>query len=83
MADSGECNLPPFVFEIGFEITENMLTLNKVYNIYVEEDAHLIVNGLTGGKRTVQRLPIVQRMFNFAVTPVLRQIFKLPVGISV
>ncbi len=83
MAERGKCKLPPLGFEIGFEITENMLTLNKVYNFYVEEDAHLIVIGLTGGKRTVQRFPIVQRMFNFAVTPVLRQIFKLPVRVSV
>ncbi len=78
-AESEECNLPPFKFEIALEISDNMLTPNKVYNFYVEEDAYLVVNGLTGAKRTVQRFAIAQEMLDHAVAPVLRQVFKLPV----
>ncbi len=56
-----------------------MLTLNKVYNFYVEEDAHLVVNGLVGGKRTVLRFSIAQEVFDYAVAPVLHQLFNFPV----
>ncbi len=45
-AESEECKIPPF----EFEKPENILLLNKMYNFYVEEDAHLVVNGLTAGK---------------------------------
>ncbi len=53
-----------------------------MYNFYVEEDAHLVVNDLTAGKKAVLCLPIAFRIFDFAVTPVLRPLFKFPVVLS-
>ncbi len=72
-AESEECKIPPY----EFEMSENILLLNKMYNFYVGEDAHLAVNGLTARKRNVQHLPIAQRMFDLAAAPVQRQMFKL------